>query len=182
MSAIAGSSLERPCRFIVARGAGTAGKLTRASDESNPYDGRQQIPCRSRPGRGTAQIVVQKMQVVVQKMQVKPSFSFKPYVSNRRPMGDGCLQSSASKCRRGSIKKMRPVPRKAGIGVRYRNLWNGHWWAHTRFCSAHCMERYTSNAKHHWYAFVSAAARRADFFAHLLSPRRSAMQQGRTLP
>ena len=28
-----------------------------------------------------------KVQVVVQKMQVKPSFSFKPYVSNRRPMG-----------------------------------------------------------------------------------------------
>jgi hypothetical protein len=26
--------------------------------------------------------------MVVQKMQVKPSFSFKPYLSNRRPMGD----------------------------------------------------------------------------------------------
>src|SRR5215475_15772521 len=25
------------------------GKLTRANDDSNPYDGRQQIPCRSRP-------------------------------------------------------------------------------------------------------------------------------------
>jgi len=73
------------------------------------------IGCRSRLGRGTAQMVVQKMQVVVQKMQVKPSFSFKPYVSNRRPMGGGCLQSSASKCRRGSYEKMRPVPRKAGI-------------------------------------------------------------------
>jgi hypothetical protein len=71
---------------------------------------------------------------------------------------------------------------KLGLGVRYRKLWNGHWWAHTRFCSAHCMERYTSNAKHHWYTFVSAAARRADLFAHLISPRRSAMQQGRTLP
>ena len=37
-------------------------------------------------------MVVQKMQVVVQKMQVKLSFSFKPYLSNRRPMGGGCLQ------------------------------------------------------------------------------------------
>src|SRR5262249_31491325 len=96
-------------------GAGTPGKLIRANEDSNPYDGRQQIPCRSRPARGTAQMVVQKMQVVVQKMRVKPSFSFKPYVSNRRPMGGGCLQSSASKCRRGSYEKMRPVPRKAGI-------------------------------------------------------------------
>jgi hypothetical protein len=52
-------------------GAGTPGKLTRANDDGNPYDGWQQIPCRSRPGRGTAQMVVQKMQVIVQKMQVK---------------------------------------------------------------------------------------------------------------
>src|SRR5215470_12942122 len=96
-------------------GAGTPGKLTRANDDSNPYDGRQQIPCRSRPGTGTAQMVVQKMQVVVQKMQVKPSFSFKRYLSNRRPMGGGCLQSLASKCRRGSYEKMCPMSRKTRI-------------------------------------------------------------------
>jgi len=30
-------------------------------------------------------------------------------------MGDGCLQSLASKFWRGSYEKMRPVPRKAGI-------------------------------------------------------------------
>jgi hypothetical protein len=23
---------------------------------------------------------------------------------------------------------------KLGLGVRYRNLWNGRWWVHTRFC------------------------------------------------
>jgi len=60
-------------------------------------------------------MVVQKMQVVVQKMQVKLSFSFKPYLSNRRPMGGGCLQSSASKCRRGSYEKMCPMSRKTRI-------------------------------------------------------------------
>jgi len=43
---------------------------------------------------------------------------------------------------------------KLGLGVRYRYLWNGRWWAHTRFCSAHCGERYNSNAKHHWYTFL----------------------------
>src|SRR5262245_2928261 len=122
-------SLQLPYEFTVASfdfcwmiaasiskgGAGSPGKLTRANDDSNPYDGRQQIPCRSRPGRGTAQMVVQKMQVVVQKMQVKPSFSFKPYLSNRRPMGGGCLQSSASNCRRGSYEKMCPMSRKTRI-------------------------------------------------------------------
>src|SRR5215510_326282 len=96
-------------------GAGTPGKLTRANDDSNPYDGWQQIPCNSRLGRGTAQMVVQKMQVVVQKMRFKPSFAFKPYVSNKRPMGGGCLQSSASKCTRGSYEKMCPMSRKTRI-------------------------------------------------------------------
>jgi hypothetical protein len=27
---------------------------------------------------------------------------------------------------------------KLGLGIRSRNLWNGRWWAHTRFCSARC--------------------------------------------
>src|SRR5215475_15348996 len=68
-------------------------------------------------------MVVQKMQVVVQKMQVKPSFSFKPYLSNRRPMGGGCLQSSASKCTRGSYEKMCPMSRKTRI--RWPHLFGG---------------------------------------------------------
>ena len=52
-------------------GAGTPRKLTRANDDSNPYDGRQQISINSRLGRGTAQMVVQKMQVVVQKNAIQ---------------------------------------------------------------------------------------------------------------
>src|SRR5262245_20686901 len=40
---------------------------------------------------------------------------------------------------------------KLGLGVRARNLWNGHWWVHVRFCSAHCealyeLERYDAKA------------------------------------
>jgi hypothetical protein len=36
---------------------------------------------------------------------------------------------------------------KLGLGVRSRNLWNGRWWVHVRFCSTHCealyeLERY----------------------------------------
>jgi hypothetical protein len=27
---------------------------------------------------------------------------------------------------------------KLGLGVRFRNIWNGHWWVHVRFCSARC--------------------------------------------
>jgi hypothetical protein len=35
-------------------------------------------------------------------------------------------------------------------------VWNGRWWVHTRFCSAHCedhyqLERCDANARHRWY-------------------------------
>jgi hypothetical protein len=40
---------------------------------------------------------------------------------------------------------------RLGLGVRSRNLWNGRWWIHIRFCSVHCealyeLERYDANA------------------------------------
>ena len=31
---------------------------------------------------------------------------------------------------------------KLGLGVRSRNLWNGRWWVHVRFCSVHCEDLY----------------------------------------
>jgi hypothetical protein len=30
---------------------------------------------------------------------------------------------------------------KLGLGVRFRNLWNGTTWLHLRFCSANCETR-----------------------------------------
>jgi hypothetical protein len=27
---------------------------------------------------------------------------------------------------------------RLGLGVRSRNVWTGHWWAHLRFCSIRC--------------------------------------------
>jgi hypothetical protein len=27
---------------------------------------------------------------------------------------------------------------KLGLGVRFRNIWNGTWWVHVRFCSVRC--------------------------------------------
>jgi hypothetical protein len=31
---------------------------------------------------------------------------------------------------------------KLGLGVRSRNLWNGRWWSHVRYCSTHCEARH----------------------------------------
>src|SRR5262245_9694872 len=59
-----------------------------------------------------------------------------------------------------AMKRCAQCHGKLGLGVRSRNLWNGRWWAHTRFCSAHCegkyeLERYNANAKQHrWYTFL----------------------------
>src|SRR5262245_43607125 len=51
-----------------------------------------------------------------------------------------------------AMKRCAQCHGRLGLGVRSRNLWNGRWWAHTRFCSAHCegkyeLERYNANAK-----------------------------------
>src|SRR6516164_8202316 len=59
-----------------------------------------------------------------------------------------------------AMKRCAQCHGKLGLGVRSRNVWNGRWWAHTRFCSAHCegkyeLERYNANAKQHrWYTFL----------------------------
>jgi hypothetical protein len=41
---------------------------------------------------------------------------------------------------------------KLGLGVRSRNLWNGWWWVHVRFCSRGCealyeLQQYGANAR-----------------------------------
>jgi len=56
---------------------------------------------------------------------------------------------------------------KLGLGVRSRNLWNGRWWIHVRYCSARCEARHElerrERPKYRWYipsslGAVSAAA------------------------
>jgi hypothetical protein len=48
---------------------------------------------------------------------------------------------------------------KLGLGARFRNIWNGTWWVHVRFCSVRCEAIYqdTQNnaATHRWHAFLS---------------------------
>ena len=46
---------------------------------------------------------------------------------------------------------------KLGLGARFRNIWNGRWWVHVRFCSVRCEAIYevkrNDAAKHRWHAF-----------------------------
>ena len=49
---------------------------------------------------------------------------------------------------------------RLGLGARFRNIWNGRWWVHVRFCSVRCEGVYevTRNeaAKHRrWHTFLA---------------------------
>jgi hypothetical protein len=60
---------------------------------------------------------------------------------------------------RAVIKSCAQCYGKLGLGVRARNLWNGRWWVHVRFCSAHCealyeLERYNANARF-WHTLLT---------------------------
>jgi len=53
---------------------------------------------------------------------------------------------------RAAMKRCAQCQGKLGLGVRSRNLWNGRWWVHVRFCSTHCealyeLERYDATAR-----------------------------------
>jgi len=49
---------------------------------------------------------------------------------------------------------------KLGLGVRFRNLWDGFSWSHLRFCSARCEEqnetvRRSTNREDRWYSYAN---------------------------
>src|SRR5262249_59797800 len=43
---------------------------------------------------------------------------------------------------KAAMKRCAQCHGKLGLGVRSRNLWNGRWWVHVRFCSVHCEALY----------------------------------------
>jgi hypothetical protein len=47
---------------------------------------------------------------------------------------------------------------KLGLGVRFRNLWDGFSWVHLRYCSASCEaqnELTRRNAQGRWFSYLS---------------------------
>jgi hypothetical protein len=51
------------------------------------------------------------------------------YSSNRRPT---CVE------RKTAMKRCVLCHGRLGLGARFRNIWNGRWWVHVRFCSVRC--------------------------------------------
>jgi hypothetical protein len=73
---------------------------------------------------------------------------FKQETNGWRCCNDAAIQ--AMRCR--AMKRCAQCHGRLGLGVRSRNLWDGRWWVHVRFCSIHCealyeLEQYDANAR-----------------------------------
>ena len=49
---------------------------------------------------------------------------------------------------------------RLGLGVRFRNIWNGRWWVHLSFCSTQCERLYElhqseASARCRWHSFLA---------------------------
>ena len=58
-----------------------------------------------------------------------------------------------------SDENVRPMSRRTRIRCPLCNVWNGRWWAHVRYCSAHCealheLERYNARTNRGRHAFI----------------------------
>jgi len=74
------------------------------------------------------------------------------------------------------MKRCAQCHRKLGLGVRFRNIWNGHWWVHVRFCSVRCEAIYevkrNDAAKRRWHAFLTRGTKRLGLMHELLPKAR----------
>jgi hypothetical protein len=61
--------------------------------------------------------------------------------------------------RKAAMKRCALCHGRLGLGARFRNIWNGRWWAHVRFCSVRCEGIYevrrNEGAKHRWHTFLA---------------------------
>ena len=122
-------------------------------------------------------MAVQKMQVVVQKMQVEIKTKLVTFVTdnvllvgivgNKNLLARMLQDKEAVRPHRerkhvhskAAMKRCALCHGRLGLGTRFRNVWNGRWWAHVRFCSVRCEGIYevrrNEAAKHRWHTFLA---------------------------
>ena len=101
-----------------------------------------------------------KCRPLSKKMRVKPPFSFERCILNKRPMGDRMLEELCMQTQgQAAMERCALCHGKLGLGTRFRNIWNGRWWVHVRFCSVRCESIYevkrNDAAKQRWHAFLA---------------------------
>jgi|tagenome__1003787_1003787.scaffolds.fasta_scaffold20871036_2 hypothetical protein len=62
------------------------------------------------------------------------------------------------------VKRCAHCQGKLGLGVRFRNLWNGSWWHHLRFCSRRCEDSFSIAPRRtpQWHAEHPVLARASE--------------------
>ena len=62
--------------------------------------------------------------------------------------------------RKAAMKRCALCHGRLGLGARFRNIWNGRWWVHVRFCSVRCegiyeVRRNEAAKQHRWHTFLA---------------------------
>jgi hypothetical protein len=80
--------------------------------------------------------------------------------------------SWAARPTRRNVKRCALCHGKLGLGAHFRNIWNGTWWVHVRFCSARCeaiyQESKTMPPKTVGTPSLLAAFRGVEYFAQIV--------------
>jgi hypothetical protein len=80
-----------------------------------------------------------KIEVVVQKKcKSKSPSAFNAYVAKR----SNGRWNARPVPREAAMKRCALCHKELGLAARFRNIWNGGWWVHIRFCSALCKAIY----------------------------------------
>ena len=69
------------------------------------------------------------------------------------------------------MKRCALCHKRLGLGARFRNVWNGRWWIHVRFCSVRCegiyeVIRNEAAKRHRWHTFLA----RGNSLSKLIGP------------
>src|SRR5262249_39972976 len=102
------------------------------------------------PKAQITQTAVQKKNRSLSKRCKSNNCSALYYSLKRRPT---CVE------RKAAMKRCALCHGRLGLGARFRNIWNGRWWVHVRFCSVRCEGIYevrrNEAAKHRWHTFLA---------------------------
>ena len=136
-------------------------------------------PCRTKPNIGHRR---------AEPLQAKIDINGRPQNKGHRPkksqngqsvldassVFDCSLKQEANVCRntswaarptRRNVKRCALCHGKLGLGARFRNIWNGTWWVHVRFCSARCeaiyQQKQNDATKDRWHVFHAGGVSRS---------------------
>jgi hypothetical protein len=97
------------------------------------------------------------------KSNYRSALNITPQTADQRAPDAG--RAGEPSTRKAAMKRCTLCHGRLGLGVRFRNVWNGRWWVHVRFCSVRCEGIYevrrNEAAKHRWHIFLAPSNSRS---------------------